>query len=63
METAFTLIEAGGALIGLILSILFVLLLIAMPLLIILAIYKAAKGLITHNANLKNKDWNDPQNR
>lgn len=63
METAFTLIEAGGALIGLILSILFVLLLVAMPLLIILAIYKAAKNLMTHNAELKNKDWNDPQNR
>lgn len=36
-----------------------VVLIIAMPLLIIFAIYKAAKGLMTHNANLKNQRDNE----
>lgn len=56
MEAILDLIPA---LFGLILS----LFMLALPFLFLYAIYRVIKGLMTHNANLKNKDWNDPQNR
>jgi hypothetical protein len=62
MENIFFILELAFRLIGLLLMLAVGLLIIAMPLLIVFAIYKAIKSLMTHNANLKNQQGNDRWN-
>lgn len=59
--------EKGIELVAVLLTLAFDLLMVAFPFLLLYAIYRVIKGLMTHNAKLKsqydNKPPQDPENR